>query len=96
MDLDTLDWDEDIARRDGHPARDAAGDPLVRARSTATARERGALAGVPVAGDPRRPARGDLRPGLLRPGEAKNTYGTGYFLLLNTGAEPMPSASTVC
>ena len=27
----------------------------------------------------------------LRPGEAKNTYGTGNFLLLNTGAEPQTS-----
>ena len=24
-------------------------------------------------------------------GEAKNTYGTGYFMLLNTGTEPVPS-----
>ena len=36
----------------------------------------------------------------LRPGEAKNTYGTGNFLLLNTGTEPVRSTSglltTVC
>ena len=36
----------------------------------------------------------------LRPGEAKNTYGTGNFLLLNTGAEIVRSKSgllsTVC
>ena len=42
----------------------------------------------PIAGDPRRPAGGDVRPGLLRGGEAKNTYGTGNFLLLNTGTRP--------
>ena len=29
---------------------------------------------------------------MLRPGEAKNTYGTGCFLLMHTGTEPMPSS----
>ena len=29
----------------------------------------------------------------FRPGEAKNTYGTGAFLLRNTGAEPVPSSN---
>ena len=29
----------------------------------------------------------------LHPGEAKNTYGTGCFLLMNTGLAPMPSTS---
>ena len=33
----------------------------------------------------RRPAGGALRPRVLRPGEAKNTYGTGCFTLMNTG-----------
>ena len=39
----------------------------------------------------RRPAGGAVRPGLLRPGDAKCTYGTGAFILMNTGAEPVPS-----
>lgn len=47
--------------------------------------------GVPIAGD-----LGDQQAALFgqacfRPGEAKNTYGTGSFLLLNTGDKPVPS-----
>ena len=50
------------------------------------------LAGVPVAG-----ILGDQQAALMgqacfRPGEAKNTYGTGCFLLMHTGTEPMPSS----
>ena len=38
-----------------------------------------------------RSAGGPLRPGMLAPGLAKNTYGTGCFLLLNTGAQAAAS-----
>jgi glycerol kinase len=49
------------------------------------------LKGVPVAG-----ILGDQQAALVgqtcfRPGEAKNTYGTGCFLLMNTGSEPVHS-----
>ena len=33
--------------------------------------------------------------GCFRPGEAKNTYGTGCFLLMNTGAQTPSTAATV-
>jgi glycerol kinase len=51
----------------------------------------GPLAGVPVAGD-----LGDQQAALVGqtcfdPGQAKNTYGTGCFLLLNTGEKPVQS-----
>ena len=51
------------------------------------------LAGIPIAGD-----LGDQQAALFGqacfdPGEAKNTYGTGCFLLLNTGTTPVPSES---
>jgi glycerol kinase len=51
------------------------------------------LAGVPVAGD-----LGDQQAALFGQtcfavGEAKNTYGTGNFLLLNTGDQPVQSKS---
>ena len=54
---------------------------------------KGALNGVPVAGD-----LGDQQAALVgqtcySPGEAKNTYGTGCFMLLNTGTEIVPSKS---
>jgi glycerol kinase len=52
-----------------------------------------AIAGVPVAGD-----LGDQQAALVgqvcfTPGTAKNTYGTGCFLLLNTGEKPVQSTS---
>jgi glycerol kinase len=51
----------------------------------------GPLAGVPLAGD-----LGDQQAALVGqtcfdPGQAKNTYGTGCFLLLNTGVKPVQS-----
>ena len=53
--------------------------------------KRGALAGVPIAG-----SLGDQQSAMLgqrcKPSEAKNTYGTGAFILLNTGTKPVPSA----
>ena len=49
---------------------------------------------APARGRPGRPAGRDLRPGLLLARwAAKNTYGTGNFLLLNTGTEQVASKS---
>src|SRR5262249_40800347 len=53
----------------------------------------GTTDGVPVAG-----ILGDQQAALMgqacfAPGEAKNTYGTGCFLLMNTGIAPVPSTS---
>ena len=52
---------------------------------------KGGLGGVPVAGD-----LGDQQAALFgqtcySPGEAKNTYGTGCFMLMNTGETPVLS-----
>jgi glycerol kinase len=49
------------------------------------------IKGVPISG-----ILGDQQAALVgqacfKPGEAKNTYGTGCFLLLNTGEKPIPS-----
>jgi glycerol kinase len=61
---------------------------------------RGPLEGVPLAailGDQQAAMFGQA---CFRPGEAKNTYGTGNFMLLNTGTEPVMSSAglltTVC
>ncbi len=77
------DWDDELLRAARHPARDAAAS---RARRPASA-ARPTLDGVavPIAG-----IAGDQQAALfgqacLAPGMAKNTYGTGCFLLLNTG-----------
>ena len=63
-------------------------------------RERGALAGVPIAGILGDQQAATFGQACLSPGEAKNTYGTGNFVLLNTGTEPQRSEhgllTTVC
>jgi glycerol kinase len=89
MNLATLDWDEALLRDFRIPR---AVLPRIVASSAVHAEARVApLAGVPVAG-----ILGDQQAALVgqacfRPGEAKNTYGTGCFLLLNTGAAPVHS-----
>jgi glycerol kinase len=85
MDLDTLRWAPDIAAEVGVPL---ALLPGIRPSAQVYAEVRdGPLAGVPIAsmlGDQQAATFGQA---CLRPGEAKNTYGTGNFLLLNTGAD---------
>src|SRR6058998_1895198 len=56
-------------------------------------RERGVLAGVPISGDLGDQQAATFGQACLSPGEAKNTYGTGNFLLLNTGTEAVQSKS---
>ncbi len=65
--------------------------PIVRSSSEVYGEATGLLAGVPIAG-----IAGDQQSALFgqmchEPGMAKNTYGTGCFMLMNTGAEPVPS-----
>jgi glycerol kinase len=96
MNLQTLDWDADILKLMGIPrAMLPAVKPSSAVYGTATGESPslGGLAGVPVAGD-----LGDQQAALFgqtcfSPGEAKNTYGTGCFMLLNTGHQIVPSKS---
>lgn len=93
MNLHTLDWDEDILRIMGIPRQML---PTIRPSSDPAlyghTRPDGPLGGtVPLCGD-----LGDQQAALVgqacfSAGEAKNTYGTGCFMLLNTGAQPVPS-----
>ncbi len=90
MNLETLDWDDELLNLLGIPR---AILPQIRSSSEVYGYARGALEGVPVAGD-----LGDQQAALFgqacyEPGEAKNTYGTGCFMLLNTGTTPVPSQS---
>jgi len=90
MDLQTLDWDQGILDILGIPRQML---PRIRPSSERYGTARGALDGVAVAGD-----LGDQQAALFGQtcfsvGEAKNTYGTGCFLLLNTGTEAVPSKS---
>ncbi|TML52897.1 MAG: glycerol kinase GlpK [Actinobacteria bacterium] len=90
MDLETLDWDEEILGILGVPR---AMLPAIKASSEVYGEAKANLSGIPVAGD-----LGDQQAALFGQtcfsvGEAKNTYGTGNFLLLNTGNEIVPSKS---
>ncbi len=90
MDLHSLQWDGAILSALGVPG---AMLPSIRPSSEVYGEATGVLAGVPVAGD-----LGDQQAALFgqtcfRAGEAKNTYGTGNFLLLNTGTTPVASRS---
>jgi glycerol kinase len=99
MDLDTLQWDADIAGEMGIPLSML---PEIRSSSEVygQVRERGALAGVPISGILGDQQAATFGQACLSPGEAKNTYGTGNFVLLNTGTEKVMSENglltTVC
>jgi len=88
MNLETLDWDDGILKIMGVPK---AMLPRIRPSSDVYGKAVGTLNGIPVAGD-----LGDQQAALFgqtcfSPGEAKNTYGTGCFMLLNTGTKPVQS-----
>jgi glycerol kinase len=88
MDLSTLDWDRELLAAMNIPR---AMLPDIRSSSEIYGHATGPLAGVPVAGD-----LGDQQAALFGQtcfdvGDAKNTYGTGCFMLLNTGRDAVPS-----
>jgi len=95
MNLDTLDWDQEILDILGIPRQmlpeiSPSSDPRLYGYTP----DDGPFdARIPVCGD-----LGDQQAALVgqtcySPGEAKNTYGTGCFMLLNTGPAPVPSKS---
>ena len=93
MNLRTLDWDDDLLTVFGIPrAMLPRIVPSIDANSGRFTRAGGPLGeGIPVSG-----ILGDQQAALvgqtcLRPGESKNTYGTGCFMLLNTGESPVVS-----
>ena len=90
MDLRTLDWDLEILELMGIPRQML---PEIHSSSEVYGYAKALGSPIPVAGD-----LGDQQAALFgqacyAPGEAKNTYGTGCFMLLNTGLEPVPSNS---
>jgi len=74
--------------------------PEIRPSSQVYGNAVGDLAGVPVAGILGDQQAATMGQTCFNPGEAKNTYGTGCFMLINTGEELVPSKSglltTVC
>jgi len=102
MDLTTLDWDEELLGFFGIPRQML---PQVRPSSDPDfyghTRRQGPLGGeVPLAGDLGDQQAATVGQVCFAPGEGKNTYGTGNFMLLNTGEEIVRSQSglltTVC
>ena len=95
MNLGTLHWDEEILRILGIPPQIlprivSSSDPLTWGQTLPDGPFGSA---IPVCGD-----LGDQQAALVgqtcySPGEAKNTYGTGCFMLMNTGTEIVPSKS---
>jgi glycerol kinase len=95
MNLKTLDWDDEILGIMGIPRKMLpkvvpSSDPDTWGKTPADGPFGDA---IPVAGD-----LGDQQAALVGQtcfsvGEAKNTYGTGCFMLLNTGIKPVPSES---
>ncbi|WP_336085129.1 glycerol kinase GlpK [Nocardia sp. SSK8] len=89
MDLRTLRWDGQICAEFGIPMSLL---PQIRSSSEVYAEiTAGPFAGAPVAGILGDQQAATFGQACLSPGEAKNTYGTGNFMLLNTGTTPVIS-----
>ncbi len=88
MDLATCQWDDEILGIFNIPKIML---PEIKSSSKVYGLAKGVLGGVPLAG-----ILGDQQAALVGqtcfdPGQGKNTYGTGCFLLMNTGVKPVPS-----
>jgi glycerol kinase len=90
MNLESLDWDDDILK-----VLDVTRSmlPEIKASSEVYAEAKGVLEGIPIAGDLGDQQAATFGQVCFDIGDAKNTYGTGNFLLLNTGTEAVQSKS---
>ena len=88
--LRTLDWDDDLLELWGVPR---AVLPEIKGSSEVFGYVADGLpcAGVPIAGIAGDQQAATFGQACFTPGQAKNTYGTGCFLVLNTGDSPVPS-----
>jgi glycerol kinase len=89
MNLSTLQWDSEILNDFGIPIQMLP--MIVSSSEVYGSATLPSVAGVAIAGD-----LGDQQAALVgqacfKPGEAKNTYGTGCFMLMNTGENPVHS-----
>jgi glycerol kinase len=86
--IHTRSWDDEMLKHLGIPRSML---PEAKSSSEVYGETREPIAGIPIAG-----IAGDQQAALFgqmcsKPGMAKNTYGTGSFMLLNTGTEAVPS-----
>lgn len=97
MDLQTLQWDDEALDAIGVPRSML---PEIRSSAEVYGEAVGSLGGIPVAGDLGDQQAATFGQVCFSVGDAKNTYGTGNFMLLNTGTEAVPSENglitTVC
>ena len=99
MNLDTLSWNEEIAADMGIPM-----SMLPEIKPSASifgyGRKNGLLVDTPIAGILGDQQAATFGQACFNKGQAKNTYGTGCFMLMNTGTTPVPSKNglltTVC
>ena len=92
LDLATLDWDDELLRLFNVPRSVL---PRISASSEIVGETRPEFFGAPIAiagnaGDQQAATFGQA---CFSAGMAKNTYGTGAFMLMNVGAQPQPSAN---
>lgn len=93
MNLETLDWDEELLSFFNIPRQML---PQIRPSSDRStygmSRANGPVGGeVPISGDLGDQQAATVGQVCYAPGEAKNTYGTGNFMILNTGEQIVPS-----
>ncbi len=99
MNIDSLTWNEEIA---GEMRIPVSMLPEIRSSSEVygEGRKGGLLPGVPIAGILGDQQAATFGQACFEVGHAKNTYGTGNFMLINTGTEPIASKNglltTVC
>ena len=88
MNIDTLDWNEEICADMGIPV---AMFPAIRPSACVFGRGRknGLLVDTPIAGILGDQQAATFGQACFEAGQAKNTYGTGCFTLMNTGTEPV-------
>jgi glycerol kinase len=90
FDIHTMDWDDELLGLLGVPR---AMLPEVRDSSGVFGETERSLFGrsLPITGMAGDQQAATFGQACFRPGMVKNTYGTGCFLLMNTGSEPVPS-----
>ncbi|NOZ39434.1 MAG: glycerol kinase GlpK [Planctomycetes bacterium] len=92
--IHTLQWDDELLKILDIPR---AMLPEVRSSSEVYGRTEAELFGVPIpiAGDAGDQQAATFGQACFAPGEVKNTYGTGCFMLLNTGDKPVASGNNL-
>ena len=94
FDIDRLCWDEELCRALRVPMQllpRPVSNSQIYGRICSNIRGIEALAGIPVAGSAGDQQAALFGQGCFAPGQAKNTYGTGCFTLMNTGARSLRS-----